>query len=339
MSSNFKKTKIYEFNTGYLAGNGYQQIPVVVFIENLPPNYTANVHSTVEFGCSWFIFYSVLTCCGRIEYFHELVSDSDESNYYVLNLDYDSEKAVCSFNSDKKVVFVNSNNDVLDEQKPMFYEDVINNDFKIFLVIFQNTIVLFWNNDSGQVVVKMLNLSLFFDENDFTRVVINSPPADFIYNGTCSITFYQNLSDSNTCFSVDINIQSFLEDNHVLAVLNYHRFNQICTSPFSGSPFIPDTTEKQGTYFLKLSCSVDGSEVDSDDDSEAGSEADSDDDSEADSDDDSEADSDDDSEADSADDSEADSADDSEADSAELEFQRKQKLWEEQLGKFNGTIV
>ena len=146
---NSKSTKIYEFNTGYPAdGNEYRKIPVDVFINrNLPPNSTAIVHSTVEFGgCSWFICYSVLSYRGLTEYFLELVSDSDESNDYVLNLDYDSGKAVCSFNSDKKVVFVNSNNDVLYEQKPMFYEDVINDEFKIFLVIFQNTIVLFFTS-------------------------------------------------------------------------------------------------------------------------------------------------------------------------------------------------
>ena len=304
------KTKIFEFNVFYQTGMGQKSISVNVFIQNLSQFSTATVHSTVEFGGSWFICYSVLSYRGLTEYFYELVSDSDESNDYVLNLEYDSGKAVYSFNLAEKIVFVDSDNDELQDQtiSSVFHEDVINDDFKIFLVISQNTIVLFWNNRRGQVVVKTLDLSSFieFEDYDFTRVVIDSS-ADFLYDGDCSIRFCEMISPSNTYYSVYVDIKSFLEGNGVLAVLNYHEFNQMCTSQFSGSQFKPEKDEPCGTFNLKLSCSVDGSEADSEADSDDGSEADSD--------------------------------DGSEADSAELNFQRDQELWEEQLGQFKGTIV
>ena len=281
-----EKVLIYTFNT-----NCYQSIFVNVFIKNSPKNSIATVHSTVEFDfCSWFIVYSVQSGDGRIEYFYEKFSDSNERTDYVLNIDYDSSKAICSFDSTERIVFVNSNNEELrDQNQPGFYEYVFNMDeeFKIFLVIFQNNIVLFWNNNYSEVViVKTLDFSSCLEElydYDLTRVVVDQT-VDFLYENNCKITFCTDPSDSNTYFSAYIDIESFLESNDVSVVLKCHRFNQMCCSQFSGSQFKPNTDEQIDDFTLRLSHFVNGSEVvseeDSDKDSEEGSEENSDEDSE-----------------------------------------------------------
>jgi len=272
---------------------GSPSIPVHVFIKNLPQKFTAIFHSAVEIDCcSWFIVYSVQTNDGRTEYFYEKFSDSNESSDYVLNIHYDSSKAFCSFDSTERIVFVDSDNDPFsDQNQPMFYECVIHNEFKIFLVIFQNNIVLFWNNNYEEVIVKTLNFSSFLDlcKYDFTRVVIN-PSVNLLYGDSCKITFCTDPSDSNTYFSAYLDIESFLESNEeVSIVLKYHRFDQMCSSQFNGSQFKPDINKRIGDFTLKLSHFVDGSEVvseaGSDEGSEAGSEAGSDEDSDEDSDD------------------------------------------------------
>ncbi len=267
------KVLIKKFQSG-----GSPSIPVHVFIQNLPQKFTAIVHSTIEFDCcSWFIVYLVQTNDGRTEYFYEKFSDSNESSDYVLNIHYDSSKAVCSFDSTERIEFVDSDNDPFsDQNQPMFYECVIHNEFKIFLVIFQNNIVLFWNNNYEEVIVKTLDFSSFLDlcKYDFTRVVIN-PSVNLLYGDSCKITFCTDPSDSNTYFSAYLDIESFLESNEVSIVLKYHRFNQMCSSQFNGSQFKPDIYEWIGYFTLKLSHFVDGSEVVSEEDSEEDSEADS----------------------------------------------------------------
>lgn len=281
-----EKVLIYTFNT-----NCHQSILVNVFIKNLPENSIATVHSAVEFDCcSWFIVYSVQSGDGQIEYFYEKFSDSNETSNYVLNIDYDSRKAVCSFDSTERIVFVNSNNEELrDQNQPGFYEYVFNMDeeFKIFLVIFQNNIVLFWNNNYSEVIVKTLDFSSCLEElydYDLTRVVVDQT-VDFLYENNCKITFCTDPSDSNTYYSAYFDIESVLESNEeVSVVLKHHSFDQMCCSQFSGSQFKRDTDKQIDDFTLRLSHFVNGSEVvseeDSDKDSEEGSEENSDEDSE-----------------------------------------------------------
>ena len=250
---------IYTFHT-----NCHPSINVNVFIENSPENSTATVHSTVEFGgCAWFIAYSVQYDDGGIEYFYQLILDSNKTHEFDLIIDYDSRKAICSFNSTERIVFVNSNNEELrDQNKPVFYEYVFNEEFKVFLVISRNNIILFWNNKCSEVIVKTLDFSSFLKlcNYDFTRVVIDQT-VDFIYEDNCKITFCTDPSDSNTYHSAYLDIESFLESNkEVSVVLKYHRFNQMCSSQFSGSQFKQDTDESIESFNLKLSHCVDGSE-------------------------------------------------------------------------------
>jgi hypothetical protein len=257
--------KIYTFHS-----NCGWSIPVHVSIKNLPENSIATVHSTVEFaGCSWFIAYSVQSDDG-IEYFYQLFLDSDTSNEYNLIIDYDSRKAICSFDSTERIVFVNSNNKELrDQNRPVFYEYVINDEFKLFLVISQNNIVLFWNNNCSEVIVKTLNFSSFFElcDYDFTRVVIDQT-VDFIFEDNCKITLCTDPSDSNTYYSAYLDIESFLESNEVQVVLKKYIFDQPCYSQYNGSQFEQDTDDKIGSFNLKLSHYVNGSEAISDECSE-----------------------------------------------------------------------
>ena len=272
------KVLIKNFKSG-----GHPSISVYVFIQNLPQDSTAIFHSTVEFNCcSWFIVYSVQSGNGRIEYFYQLITDSRESSDYVLNIDYDSSKAVCSFDSTEQIVFVDSDNEEFSDQtQPMFYECLIYDESKIFLVIFQNNIVLFWNNDKGQVVVKTLDFSLFLElsEYNFTRAVIDQ--TNFIYEDNCKITFCTDPSDSNTYSSAYFDIESVLESNDVSVVLKFNRFNQMCSSQFSGSQFESDSSDVIGSFTINLIHSVDvephedsGSEAGSDTGSEVGSDDD-----------------------------------------------------------------
>ena len=258
--------KIYTFHT-----NCSWSIPVHVSIKNSPKNSIATVHSIVEFGgCSWFIAYSVQSDDGGIEYFYQLFLDSDTSNEYALIIDYDSSKAICSFDSTERIVFVNSNNKELrDQNRPVFYEYVINDEFKLFLVISRNNIVLFWNNNCSEVIVKTLNFSSLLElcGYDFTRVVIDQT-FDFILEDNCKITLCTDPSDSNTYYSAYLDIESFLESNKVRVVLKYHRFKQMCSSQFSCSQFEQDTDDKIGSFNLKLSHYVNGSEASSDECSE-----------------------------------------------------------------------
>jgi len=129
------------------------QIAANVFFNDLPLNATAIVHSTVEYVCDWFIIYSVIFADFQTEFFYEPVRDSNESSDYVLNISYDSNRKICSYDlMREQIIFVNSDNKALDEQKqPDIYEYAINENFKIFLVIFKDNIVLFWNDESAQV--------------------------------------------------------------------------------------------------------------------------------------------------------------------------------------------
>lgn len=259
---------IYTFHT-----NCHPSINVNVFIENSPVNSIATVHSTVEFGgCAWFIAYSVQSDDGGIEYFYQLFLDSNKTHEFDLIIDYDSSKAICSFDSTERIVFVNSNNEELrDQNRPVFYEYVINDEFKLFLVISRNNIILFWNNNRTEVIVKTLDFSSFLElcNYDFTRVVIDQT-VDFLdEEDNCIITFCTMPSDSNTYHSAYFNIKLFLESNEkVLVVLKYHRFNQMCSSQFSGSQFKQDTDDKIGDFNLKLSHYVNGLEAISDECSE-----------------------------------------------------------------------
>ena len=133
---------IHTFQSG-----GVPSIRVRVFIANLPPNAIATVRSTVEYSGSWFIVYSVVYVDGRTEFFYEQVEDSNESSDYVLNISYDSTRAICSFDSSDQLKFVNGNNKVFVEQDyslfheyPFKYEGDNANEYKIFLVIFRNKI-------------------------------------------------------------------------------------------------------------------------------------------------------------------------------------------------------
>lgn len=259
---NYKMAKIliYTFGTKYtnVVGN---PIPIRVFIDNLPSNSTATVHSTLEIGCSWFIAYSVSSGDGHTELFYEPVEDSDESNDYVLNISYDSTREVCSFDSREQITFVDRDNHVLVEQPlQMLYEYVVKDrmsrEFKTFLVIYNNNIVLFWNDEYARVTVKTFNLSLFFEfyNYDFTRVEFNFHD---ITDERCEMTFYTDSSPSNQYYSSYISM-SFLDSNLVSVVLYDHRFNQMCCSQFSSSQFKPDTRDKIGDFTLKLTHHVDG---------------------------------------------------------------------------------
>ena len=274
------KTKIHEFKTYYSNQYGKQSIPVNVFIRNLPQNSTANVHSTVEFGCSWFIVYSVQSGDGQTELFYELVIDSGGHDY-VLEINYDSKKAICSFDLNDRIVFVNSDNQELVKQQTGFYEYMITNEmsqeFKIFLFIYKDNLLLFWNDDRAKVIVKKLNLSSlpeFYDYDDFTRVGIDIDLTD----ESCKITFFTNISPSNTYYSAYIDIMSFLDSNRMSVVLYDHRIDQMSCSPFNGSQFELDTCDKIGDFTLNMTHYEDGEiqKNDSDSGSDSGSGSDSD---------------------------------------------------------------
>ncbi len=261
------RQRIYTF---YVEGMDTQSIAVNVFITNLPPNTTATVLSTVEYGCDWFIVYSVVFGDGQTEFFYEQVQDSNESNDYVLNISYDSTRAICSFDSSEQIIFVNSNNEMLLQQnQQMLYEYIVNEKFKLFLVIFKNNILLFWHDDSAQVVVKTLNLSSFdsFEGLDFTRV-------DTIIDLSCGfhLTFYTESSCYNRYNSLYLSSESIIDSNVVCYVFKEHEFDIPCNSSFSGSQFQPDTDYEIESGVLRMDCHVDGesqesdSEADSDED-------------------------------------------------------------------------
>ena len=267
------KTKIHEFDTYYRNQYGKQSIPVNVFIWNLPQNSTVNVHSTVEFGCSWFIVYSVQSGDGQTELFYELVIDSGGHDY-VLEINYDSKKAICSFDLNDRIVFVNSDNQELVKQQTGFYEYMITNEmsqeFKTFLFIHKDNLLLFWNDDYAKVIVKKLNLSSFLEfYDDFTRVGID---IDLTYE-SCKITFFTNISPSNTYYSAYFDIMSFLDSNRVSVVLYDHTFNQMSCSPFNGSQFEPDTCDKIGDFTLNMTHYEDGEIQKNDSDSDSGSDS------------------------------------------------------------------
>ena len=118
---------------------------VYIFIENLPENSTATVKSKNEFcfSCAWFIFYEVVFGGGQTKYFFELVPDSSERGDYLLNITYDSNKALCSFDSStERIIFVNScNKKLADQDRPIFYEYVFG-DNSVYLVIFKKNILI-----------------------------------------------------------------------------------------------------------------------------------------------------------------------------------------------------
>ncbi len=276
-----RNSHIYTFKTSYESGMGIREMNVRVFIDNLPPNSTATVRSTVEYSCSWFIYYSVMSCRGRTEFFYERVKDLNESSDYVLNISYDSTRAICSFDSSDQLTFVNKNNKVSDEQdQSIFYEYLFRyendkvNEYKLFLVIYRNRIVLFWHDYYAEVIVKTLDLSSFdsFEDFDFTRVDTDITLFDF------SLTFYTKPSCYNTYYSLDVSSESIIDSKKVKYVLEEHTFNIPCDSSITGSQFKPDTNDEITRGSLRMDCHVDGElqDDDSEDDSEAGSEAGSD---------------------------------------------------------------
>ena len=275
---------MYTFRTKYKNEFGYS-IPILVFIDNLPSNSTATVHSTLEFGCSWFIAYSVRSGDGHTELFYELVEDSDESNDYVLNISYDSTRKVCSFDSTEKITLVDRDNDVVEKPQQMLYEYVIEDrmsrEFKIYLVIYNNNIVLFWNDECAKVTVKTFDLSLFFSSHEygnFTRVEFD---IDDLTDKRCEMTFYTELP-GNRYFSAYLNINPLY--NEVDVVLKENIFDQMCDSSLSGSQFKPDTCDDIWRGTLVMTHYVDGKlqendvRVESDNGSEEESDADSEDD-------------------------------------------------------------
>ena len=170
-------TQIYTFKT-----SDATNCKVNLFITELPPNSTANIHSTEEFSLiRWFVFYSVQHQNGRTEFFYDKIADSNESNDYVLNISYDSGRAICSFDSTKRIVFVDEYNIKLVKQNgPVFYE-YDGHDYKRFLVIIQNNIFLFWHDDEEKVIVKTLNLSSF-DNSSYSPLTLKiSVPSFFLY--------------------------------------------------------------------------------------------------------------------------------------------------------------
>lgn len=234
-------------------------IPVSVFIEKLPPNCTATVHLTPEFACGmWFIFYSVYSKNDhRTEYFYVLVDDSGSGDYE-LNIVYDSTCAICSFNSTEKITFVDEDNNVSVEQQPPFCEyeyckkdDRIGREYIMFLVIYKNKLVIFWNDDDAKVTVKTFDLLSLFtdiprDYRNFTRVGSDIELTD----DSCKITFYTE-SPGNRYFSAYLDIKPFSR-NVVSVVLRDYEFNQMCDLPISGSQFKPDTCDdiRRGTFVM-----------------------------------------------------------------------------------------
>jgi len=266
-----RKEHIYTFFT-----NDSHKIPVHVFIDNLPQNCTARVHSTTVFnGSWWFIFYSVRSG-DRIEFFYELVKDSNESGDYELTIDYDLTHPICSFDSTEEITFVDSRNDVLVEQPPIFsvyeyaHDSRLEREYKMFLVIYNNTIVICWNDEDTKVSVKTFDLSSFFSSREygtFSRV-----DYDFVLTPeSCKITFYTVQSEGNQYFSAYIDFNPFSADNLVSVILHDHRLNQLGESGLRSSPYIPDTDDKIESIFLNLTHYVDGKLLE--DDSDTGSDA------------------------------------------------------------------
>jgi hypothetical protein len=260
-------------------GDGLPSIGVRVFITGLPPNSSVTVHSHVDYSCSWFVCYSVQSHSGRTEYFYENIKDSNESSDYVLNILYDSTRAICSFDSSDQLTFVSGDNEVLVEQdQPTFYEyrfqcENDNADYKLFLVIYKNRIVLFWHDYYAKVIVKTLYLSSFdsFEGFDFTRVDTDITPFDCF-----SLTFYTEPSCYNTYYSLYVSSESILDSKDVNYVCREHTFDIPCDSALSGSQFIPDTDVEFRRGILRMDSIVDGKlqEDDSDvgsDDSDVGS--------------------------------------------------------------------
>lgn len=281
------KIPIYNFYT-----QGPHRMPVLVSIEDLPQNCTARIHTTLDFNCGvWFILYSVYSNDSRhTEYFYELVEDTNETADYDLIIVYDSTRAICSFKSNEQITFVDSGNNVLVEQLPIFHEyeysekdKRTDREYKMFLVIYKNKLVIFWNDNLAKVTVKTFDLlSLSFDiprdYHDFTRVDFNFE----LTHESCKITFCTD-SPGNRYFSAYIVIEPF-SSNDVSVVLKDHRFNQMSCSPFNGSQFEPDTCDEIGNFTFNLTHYVDGelqeddSGVESDTGSEEESDADSEDD-------------------------------------------------------------
>jgi len=262
--------EIYRFNV--YPKNGLPSIGAHVFMKSLPLNSTATVHSTVEFGCSWYIVYSVQSSY-QTEFFYELVQDLNKSNEYVLNVSYDSSRAICSFKPNDKIKFVDPNNkELADQNQKFFFECERPTDFKCFLVVSANNVVLFWNDDDEEVRVKTLNLQSFdsFEEYDFTRVNYDIN----LYNDTFSLTFYTDPSAHNTYYSLQLTSNSFFESSKVKYVFNEHCFDQPSHSLYNCSQFEQDTEDDIQSGFLVMSYLVDGEELLEDDSDEDDSDED-----------------------------------------------------------------
>lgn len=284
MNYKMDRELIYEFKKD--SHGSINSIPVFVFIKNLPPNSKATVHSTSDFTCDhWYIFYSVRSG-DRIEFFYDLGKDSNDSGDYELTIDYSLTHAIRSFNSTEEITFVDSRNNVLVEQPPIFseyeyaYNPRLEREYKMFLVIYRNTIVICWNDDDAKVIVKTFDLSSFFSSREygnFTRVEFDIELTD----DSCKITFYTE-SPGNRYFSAYLAINPL--SNEVNVVLKENIFDQMCDSSLSGSQFKPDTCDTIWNDILVMTHYVDGKlqendvRVESDNGSEEESDADSEDD-------------------------------------------------------------
>lgn len=251
------KTFVYNFQ---LPGMDYtfayfSHIPVKFLIKNLPKDATPHVHSTIEYGDKMFFAYSICFSNGKTVFFYELVEDSSQSSDdYVFRIHYDSTRAICSFDLSKKIIFVNSTNDELGTQTkpPSFY--TYEYDYcKVCLVIYKNNILLVWHEAGGQVIVKTLDFSTFFEFNShhFTRANHNV----YLTGGDCKITFYTDKSDSGIYYSADFHIMSFLKSNNVSVVLyKYVRMNQ--PSDLSNSSKFRIDPYYRRLFTLTMSCNV-----------------------------------------------------------------------------------
>jgi hypothetical protein len=224
------------------------------YIDKIPLDSTATLHSICNYFCSQFVFYSVVSSNGRTKIFYEFIEDPDPDE----RIDYDSTRQICSFDSTERITFVSTNNEgFFSKNELVFYEyqfDYQNRFFenvhKVFLVIFQNKIVLFWHDNLGKVIVKTLDLSSF-DSFDFTRVNPNIELFDWF-----SLTFYTIPSTDNVYYSLQVSSDSIFDSNDANYVLKKHTFNIPCYLSLSGSQFIPDTDDKIKRGVLKMRCHV-----------------------------------------------------------------------------------
>ena len=233
----------YTFRT-----NGRISLPVDVSITNLPPGSVVNIHSHTELDCYyWTILFSVCSN-GTYQIFYPLVKDSNKGSGYTLDIPYDSDSAIYSFDSSNMITFVDEINRPLENQhQQMIYSHV---DVKYHFIVLPDMIVFFWYNDDGRVIVKTLDLSSLCEESikNLLHEIL------FYSDGSLSLKLFTEKNASNEYYSLDLTLNPIVEKS-IYSRLTQIRPGRFNDCPHTGSSQYPDTEDEVEHGILTL-CQV-----------------------------------------------------------------------------------